>query len=286
MSQLWSRILRIGQPEWHTVPFSGSGTSFRLEVTVTNRLSTPLAPKNRRKLLVLFVCRISTVHQDIRSLADQEALCREWLTQHTDLETEIVVIAGRGSGEDLERTDYQRACDEVASGRYDLVLVEDLGRICRRIHALLFCEECQDHETRLVAINDGIDTVTDGWRMSSFFAAVKHEISNADTSKRIRRTLRNRFQQGGVVQCVIAGYIKPDGTKSDAEDRKDPTFEPIYDKWFQLLDDGASFAEVADWLNKNSVPIELYSRKKEWEGPMVAKVTRNPILRFPSRICE
>lgn len=168
MSQLWSRILRIGQPEWHTVPFSGSGTSFRLEVTVTSRLSTPLAPKNRRKLLVLFVCRISTVHQDIRSLADQEALCREWLTQHTDLETEIVVIAGRGSGEDLQRTDYQRACDEVASGRYDLVLVEDLGRICRRIHALLFCEECQDHETRLVAINDGIDTVTDGWRMSFF----------------------------------------------------------------------------------------------------------------------
>ena len=163
-----------------------------------SHLSTPLTPKNRRKLLVLFTCRISTVHQDIRSFADQKALCREWLTQHTDLDPEIVVIAGRGSGEDLEREDYLKACDEVAWDRYYLVLVEDLGRICRRIHALLFCEQCEDHGTRLVAINDGIDTETDGWRMSSFFAAVMHEISNADTSKRIRRTLRDRFQQGGV----------------------------------------------------------------------------------------
>ena len=57
-----------------------------------SHLSTPLTPKNRRKLLVLFVCRISTVHQDIRSFADQKALCREWLTQHTDMDPESSLL--------------------------------------------------------------------------------------------------------------------------------------------------------------------------------------------------
>lgn len=242
-------------------------------------LNPLLVPKRGRKLIVLVICRISKKTQDEKSLADQEALYREWLQAHTDCEVEIVVIAGQGGGERLTRKEHEQACDEVESGRFDLVLVEDLGRICRRVHAFLFAEACEDQKTRLIAINDNVDTATEGWRLNSFFAVMRHEIYNADTSKRIRRTLRNRFMQGGIVQFVIAGIIKPEGTKSDSDLRKDPAFEAVYDKVFQLLEDGASFAEVADWLNKNNVPVGPYARKKEWDGPMLAKVVRNPLLK-------
>lgn len=242
-------------------------------------LNPLLVPKRGRKLIVLLICRISKKSQDEKSLADQEALYRGWLQAHTDCEVEIVVIAGQGGGERLTRKEHEQACDEVESGRFDLVLVEDLGRICRRVHAFLFAEACEDQKTRLIAINDHVDTATEGWRLNSFFAVMRHEIYNADTSKRIRRTLRNRFMQGGIVQFVIAGIIKPEGTKSDSDLRKDPAFEAVYDKVFQLLEDGASFAEVADWLNKNNVPVGPYARKKEWGGPMLAKVVRNPLLK-------
>jgi hypothetical protein len=51
--------------------------------------------------------------------------------------------------------------------------------------------------------------------------ARRHEMYNADTAKRIRRSLRNRFQMGGVIQSVIFGYIKPPGVKTDAELQKE-----------------------------------------------------------------
>jgi hypothetical protein len=40
----------------------------------------------------------------------------------------------------------------VESLRYDLVVVEDLGRICRRNRAVDFCEMCEDADTRLIAL--------------------------------------------------------------------------------------------------------------------------------------
>ena len=242
-------------------------------------LNPPLVPKHGRKLVVLLICRISRKTQDEKSLEDQEALYRKWLEENTDCEIEVIVIAGQGGGERLTRVEYEQACAEVESGRLDLVLVEDLGRICRRVHAFLFAEACEDQGTRLISLNDHVDTTADGWRMNSIFSVFRHELYNSDTSKRIRRTQRNRFLHGGIVQFTIAGIIKPEGTKSDTDLRKDSDYESIYDKVFQLLEDGASFAEVADWLNKNNVPVGPYSRKKEWAGPMVARVVRNPILK-------
>ena len=39
----------------------------------------PLAPRRGSELLALVIARISTVHQDVRSLADQIALCEKYV---------------------------------------------------------------------------------------------------------------------------------------------------------------------------------------------------------------
>ena len=173
----------------------------------------------------------------------------------------------------------RRAIELVESSRFDLVITEDLGRICRRVHAHIFCETCEDHETRLIAINDSVDTERDDWRLGSFFAVMRHESYNRDTSQRIRRSLRNRFSQGGVVQTTIFGYIKPPGTSTDDALQKDSAVEPIYDEWFRRLEDGATFAEISDWLNDRGVPTGPYARTSRWSGTMVGQVTRNPLLK-------
>lgn len=242
-------------------------------------LQPPLAPRNGLSLRVLAVCRISTVSQDEKSLDDQEALYRRWLDQHVDRSYDITVLSSQGSGECLDRAEYLRAIDLVESDAFDLVLTEDLGRICRRVHAHIFCELCEDHEVRLIALNDFVDTGREDWRLSSFFAVMRHETYNRDTARRIRRTLRNRFVQGGVFQCEIYGYVKPPDAKCDEDVRKDPAAEPVYDQWFAMLENGASFSEIADWLNTNRVPMGPYSRQQYWDGRVVARVTRNPILK-------
>jgi DNA invertase Pin-like site-specific DNA recombinase len=230
-------------------------------------------------LEILAVCRISTLQQDERSLEDQEAAYREWIACHADLPYDITVIASQGSGECLDRTEYLRAIDLVESGELDLVITEDLGRICRRVHAHIFCETCEDNRTRLIALNDHVDTGRDDWRLCSFFAVMRHETYNRDTSQRIRRSLRNRFSQGGVFQCPIYGYVKPEGARSDEDVYKAPEAEQVYDEWFRRLEEGDGFSEVADWLNDMGIRPGPYCRSAEWDGPMVGRVTRNPILK-------
>lgn len=242
-------------------------------------LNPPLAAGNGHVLRVVAVCRISTVHQDERSLEDQEALYREWISKHRDGPVEIEVLASQGSGESLVRDDYIRLIELVESRRFDLVLSEDLGRIARRAHAHLFCETCEDYGTRCIALNDFVDTAQEGWSQNSYFAVMRHEAYNRDTSRRIRRSKRNRFLNRGPWQCPIYGYIKPSGATSIDDIQKNPEAEPVVEKVFAMLEDGASFAEVADWLNAESIPTGPYCRSEAWNGTQLSEFVRNPVLK-------
>jgi DNA invertase Pin-like site-specific DNA recombinase len=227
----------------------------------------------------MIVARISTVNQDKRSNDDQIALCKQWLAERYDGPVHWHIISGQGSGEYLDRQDLFDAENLVESDVLDLVIVEDLARICRRNRAFDFCELAEDHDVRLIAINDNIDTTQEEWRLNAFFATMRHQLYNKDTSKRIKRTMRNRFCQGGVVQGHIYGYIKPPGTSCDAEVRRDLSAEPIYNEWFRKLQEGASYSEIADWLNGKGIHPGPYCRQQHWNGKMVARVTFNPILK-------
>ena len=249
-------------------------------------LNPPLTAKNGRILQVILACRVSSPgpgKQDIRSLSDQESLYREWLSDHTDLPMKVMVIAGSGSGETLDRKEFLELANQVETGQYDLVLCEDLGRIVRRMHAHLFAETCVDFETRLISINDNVDTAHSGWQDRTIFSAWHHERSNRDTSDRIKRTHRSRFSQGGVLPHLIPGYIKTPGAKSDAEVRKDPDWEPIYDEWFARLERGDTFSDVADWLNAKGVPTGCKRGNKrtkdKYDCALVGQRTRNAILK-------
>jgi len=238
-----------------------------------------LLPRNGLKLMVLIIARISTIHQDLRSLADQIALCERYVRDRHPGAVVFVHIQGQGSGEFLDRKELADAEAAVESRQYDLVVVEDLGRVCRRNRAIDFCELCEDTNTRLIAINDSIDTATDNWRMNALFASFKHESGNKDTAMRIRRSLRNRFEQGGVIQSFPYGYIKPPDAKSDADIIKDPNAERIYEEWIRRLEAGATYSEVADWLNSECIRPGKWARCDKWTGRLVACVTHNPILK-------
>ena len=250
--------------------------------TYIGSLQPPLEPRDGRTLRILSVCRVSSPgpgKQDIRSLEDQEALHRRWLDSHNSLPYRLEVLAGSGSGESLEREEYTRVIEMIESEEFDLVLAEDLGRIVRRIHAHLLCELCVDHGVRLIAINDHVDTAEPGWQDRSFFSAWHHERSNRDTSDRIKRTHRSRFFSGGSVPLPIYGYVKKPGAKSDADWEKLPEAESIYREWFDRLDQGASYAEIADSLNEKGVPTGPYTRQSLWTCQMVSRVTHNWILK-------
>jgi hypothetical protein len=246
---------------------------------MTNRLEPPLVPRRGGILDVLLICRISTDHQDQRSLADQEALLRRFVQEHYDGPVHFIVISGRGSGEYLDRKELAQAEEMIESQTLDLVLAEDLARLCRRVRAYEICEVAQDCGTRVIALNDYVDTARDDWHLCALFGVYRHEAYNRDTSKRIRRSLRNRFVGGGVIQSVIYGYIKPPGAKTDDELRKDQAAAPIYDEWFRMLEGGAGYAEVSDWLNSQGIRPGPYCRSSRWSVSRVRQTTFNPIIK-------
>ena len=165
-------------------------------------------PKNGIKFRVIGVARISTEHQDERSLEDQRAFYEQHLDRKFGAGNyELSVVSSRGSGQILDSSSLSQLSEMVESGVYDLVIAEDLGRISRRIYAIIFCEEAEDSKTRVIAINDCVDTAEPNWKQASIFASFKNESFCKDTSARIKRSLRNRFQQGAIVLEVQYGYM-------------------------------------------------------------------------------
>jgi DNA invertase Pin-like site-specific DNA recombinase len=242
-------------------------------------LNPPLAARDGRVLKCVVVARISTEHQDLKSLDDQAAKCEAYIRDHFGGDVEFRKISSRGSGEFLDREELFRLEQLIESRTIDVVISEDLSRICRRHRAYDFCELCPDYGVRLIAITDRIDTAVDGWQDSAHIATWHHERSNRDTAERIRRTLNHRFDQGGVVQFTIYGYIKPPGAKSDQDLQKDPEAEPIIREIFRRLEQGASYAEVADWLNERGVPPGPYCRRTRWSRTTVSQFVHQPILK-------
>lgn len=198
---------------------------------ISKGFGTAIHLRNGRTLRVLIVARISTEHQDLRSLDEQTLFCERYVRDLFDGPVELTKITSRGSGEWLDTAELIDLEAKIESEQYDLVVTEDLGRICRRIQAVGICEACTDHGVRLIAINDRVDTADEDWMLNAFFASMHHQLSNRDTSRRISRTSRGRFeQQGGMLACPIYGYVKPEGAKTDSELRLDPVATPIFDE--------------------------------------------------------
>src|SRR5260370_42001342 len=110
------------KPPERMAALPGRGEFVMLSPSSHGSLRPPLLPRNGQLIEVLGIARISTEHQDQRSLADQEALSRRWLDDHVGLPYHLGMIVGRGSGECLDRDEARRARTAVESGRMDLVI--------------------------------------------------------------------------------------------------------------------------------------------------------------------
>jgi DNA invertase Pin-like site-specific DNA recombinase len=236
-------------------------------------------PKLGKLFKVIGVARISTDNQNELSLKDQEAYYREWLDkEYGPGNYELTVIAYRGSGQIVDSKEFLKLCELIDSGDYDLVVAEDLSRISRRFLLLAILENAEATRTRLVGIGDSFDSSQDGWEVSAMFATLKNKMFCKDTARRIRRTLRNRFMSGGIVMCLQYGYDKPHPKATDEEVTKTSGSDEVYEQWISDLEHGASYSEVARWLEANSVPTGPYCRLEKWTGAMVKRCTYNPII--------
>ena len=246
----------------------------------------PITPRNGHRVVTGIVARISGCAKQLGlSLEDQDDHGRAVMRDYYDGPVDYRLIATKAKGEWLDRPELAQIEAMLRTRELDVLICEDLGRIIRGAAAQRLCGIAVDHETRVIAPNDCIDTANETWEEDVIQACRDHVGHNEHTSKRLKFKLMNRFEKfGGAMARPIYGYILPAGAKTYDDWTIEDSAIAIYREWFRRLRELPNCCAVADWLNSLNIPTGRYCRSKIWTGKMVRRITENPLLKgLPER---
>ena len=89
----------------------------------------------------------------------------------------------------------------------------------------------------------------------------------------------NRFRKEGYAySSPIAGYIVTEDGKTYDAWRRDDDLNKIIREGAQKLWDTRNASAVADFFNASGMPVGPYCRRKKWDGAMVLRFYKNPLL--------
>lgn len=252
------------------------------------QMNIPLTPKNPSgPLRVIMLGRVSTAHQNIENIEASYASNARVLSQMYPGETEIRHFGERGSGWKVNRVTIDEAENEIKTGTWDLVLMEDLSRAWRNPQfQFRLAQLCVDHRTRMICIGDGIDTADPNWETLLGAAVLRHSATVPETRRRVRRTADYQFQLGGMVLKLRYGYRRLTAEEAASGEfgpvgllvARMPECTPIILEMRQRVLRGESYASIARWLNAAEISPGPYVTGGVWNGPLVRDLLRDPIL--------
>jgi site-specific DNA recombinase len=250
----------------------------------------PLVPKNPDGVLrVLMIGRVSTIHQNVSNIDAGYNYAEDILKTRYGYQglMEVKHFGERGSGMRTDRATIMEAAEEIASGKWDIVLMEDISKPYRNprwIYA--FVQDAVDECVRVIAPGDALDSADDNWEVNLGAAALRHGLHIPDTRRRVRRTATYSFHGGGMVQKARFGYRKL--TKEEAQSgnfgpkdlriAKLPECTSIIREMKDRVMAGAFYRAIADWLNGEEIRPGHYVTMGKWTGRLVIDYLRNPIL--------
>ncbi len=249
------------------------------------RSEKTLVPRNGHTLEVFIVCRISGCGtQTELSLDDQEDNGKGLVADNYTGPAEYCVISTTGKGERLDRPELEQIESAFRSQQFDLVIFDDLSRLIRGGEAAKLLGVAVDNGTRVICINDGIDTADPTWEEDALTACSENVAHNERTSRRIKQKCMNRFKKfGGAPGRPIVGVIVPPGAKTYGDWQRDDSLTSIIQEGARRLRDSRNCSAVADWLNSIGFKVGPYCRRKSWNGGMVRHFYSNPLLKGVAR---
>lgn len=249
--------------------------------------SVPLVPKVAGgPLRVIIIGRVSTIHQPESNISAGYEYARQYLDGVYDGLLEIKELGERASGMLVERATIMEAADEIATGEWDLVLMEDISKTYRNPRWMYaFVQDSFDAETRVIAPGDNLDTAEDNWEVNLAAAALRHGLHIPDTRRKVLRTADHSFHHGGMVQKVRFGYRKLTPEEADSGEfgpkglriAKRPEQTKTLCEMASRVIRGDSYNAIADWLNEDGIPTGPYAGEK-WTGKLVVETLRDEIL--------
>lgn len=207
------------------------------------------------KITALY-CRLSQEDEragESESISNQKMILQKYADEHHFFNTRFFVDDGF-SGVSFEREGFQSMIAEVEAGNVSTVIVKDLSRLGRNYIKVGFYTDMlfPKKNVRFIAINNGVDSETQGDSDFTPFLNIMNEWYAKDTSKKIRAVKQAQAQKGQRVNGEYPyGYLVDPGNKNHLI--PDPETAPVVRQIFHMYGQGERMCTIQKWLSDNKV---------------------------------
>lgn len=222
--------------------------------------------------------RYSTDRQNAASTEAQIVKVRAYVEAHGGmLPTAAVYVDEAVSGAVRERPGLSALVRVIEASGVDVVVAEDLGRLSRDVEDLSwFRKRCAFHRVRLIAIDDGVDTASEGAELmgdvlGSFKSLYRREIA-AKTTRGMEQRARAGYATGGLpygYRAERVPYAGGEASEIRIDDERARIVRDIFDGYAR---EGLSYAKIAARLNGRGIAPPRASKPRSREAWGVSTV--------------
>lgn len=226
--------------------------------------------------------------KESNSIINQRQIIDNYLKEHNEYKLVDYYIDDGYSGTNFNRPEFQRMLEDIKNKKIDVIIIKDLSRLGRN-----YIETGNFIEVIFPGMGVSVISVDDNCEIDSSdyygddYLPLKNLFNDTyakDISKKVRSSLIVKKYNG-----EFTGKLAPYGYIKDPKDKHkfliDKNVSYIIKKIFNMILDGKSRREVADFLNDNDIltPSEYLKINtdkdttimKKWNPEMVNSILRN-----------
>ena len=165
------------------------------------------------------------------------------------------------SGTRFDRPGFQAMIEEVRNGNIEACIIKDMSRFGRDyLQVGTYMEELRKNDTRLIALNDNVDTQKGDDEFTPF-RNIMNEWYARDTSKKVRSAFQAKNLAGKHTSSAVPyGYLKSENNKDQWV--IDPVAAPIVKRIFQMTMEGKGPYQISQILSDEHIEIPAYYHQK------------------------
>ena len=192
------------------------------------------------------------------SLANQEKLVKDFITEQQDMRLYRLYIDNGATGTVFERPAFDEMLQDMKDGKINCIVVKDLSRLGRNyLEAGNYLEQIFPFfRVRFISITDGYDSNSPDVTDESLIIPLKNIINEGyakDISQKITTSFETRKKQGQFMgKYPVYGYLKDPENKNHLI--VNPETSGIVKRIFQMRDSGMALGAIASQLNGEGIP--------------------------------
>lgn len=226
--------------------------------------------------------------KESNSITNQRQIIDNYLKEHKEYKLVDYYVDDGYTGTNFDRPEFQRMLEDIKNKKIDVIIIKDLSRLGRN-----YIETSNFVEVVFPAMGVSVISVDEKYEIDSSdyygsdYVPLKNLFNDMyakDISKKVRSALIVKKHNGEFI-----GKVAPYGYIKDPKDKHkfliDKNVSHIIKKIFDMILDGKSRKEVADFLNQNNIltPSEYLNINtnkdmtvmKKWNSEMVNSILRN-----------